>query len=159
MFLEVANTLLNIQIYNIEEERCQRLNLNIMIHKSKDTILSIFIESTLIRSSKWKQRYQNSSPRLCFVTLYWGGWYQRCVRSRTFCAKGEFLYYDEQIETSNNRMQRWFINCNLGPCGLMDKASDFGSEDCRFESCHGRYFFKKFFRISLCNWHIYGVTI
>ncbi|KAJ0182133.1 hypothetical protein K1T71_002855 [Dendrolimus kikuchii] len=32
----------------------------------------------------------------------------------------------------------------IGPCGLMDKASDFGSEDCRFESCHGRvpkYFF------------------
>lgn len=25
-------------------------------------------------------------------------------------------------------------------CGLMDKASDFGSEDCRFESCHGRSF-------------------
>ncbi|GBP23841.1 hypothetical protein EVAR_86218_1 [Eumeta japonica] len=24
------------------------------------------------------------------------------------------------------------------PCGLMDKASDFGSEDCRFESCHGQ---------------------
>ena len=24
------------------------------------------------------------------------------------------------------------------PCGLMDKASDFGSEDCKFESCHGR---------------------
>ena len=23
-------------------------------------------------------------------------------------------------------------------CGLMDKASDFGSEDCRFESCHTR---------------------
>ncbi|VDL80789.1 unnamed protein product [Nippostrongylus brasiliensis] len=23
-------------------------------------------------------------------------------------------------------------------CGLMDKASDFGSEDCRFESCQGR---------------------
>ena len=22
----------------------------------------------------------------------------------------------------------------------MDKASDFGSEDCRFESCHGRVF-------------------
>ena len=34
-------------------------------------------------------------------------------------------------------------------CGLMDKASDFGSEDCRFESCHDRksifpiLFFKK----------------
>ena len=24
-------------------------------------------------------------------------------------------------------------------CGLMDKAPDFGSGDCRFESCHGRY--------------------
>ena len=24
------------------------------------------------------------------------------------------------------------------PRGLMDKASDFGSEDCRFESCRGR---------------------
>ena len=27
------------------------------------------------------------------------------------------------------------------PCGLTDKASDFGSEDCRFESCHGRILF------------------
>jgi hypothetical protein len=27
-----------------------------------------------------------------------------------------------------------------GPRGLMDKASDFGSEDCRFESCRGRDF-------------------
>ena len=25
------------------------------------------------------------------------------------------------------------------PRGLMDKASDFGSEDCRFESCRGRF--------------------
>ena len=24
------------------------------------------------------------------------------------------------------------------PCGLMDKAPDFGSGDCRFESCQGR---------------------
>ena len=28
-----------------------------------------------------------------------------------------------------------------GPCGLMDKAPDFGSGDCRFESCHGRILF------------------
>ena len=28
-----------------------------------------------------------------------------------------------------------------GPCGLMDKAPDFGSGDCRFESCHGRSLF------------------
>ena len=27
---------------------------------------------------------------------------------------------------------------HLGLCGLMDMASDFGSEDCRFESCHNR---------------------
>ena len=27
-----------------------------------------------------------------------------------------------------------------GPCGLMDKAPDFGSGDCRFESCHGQNF-------------------
>ena len=26
------------------------------------------------------------------------------------------------------------------PCGLMDKASVSGAEDCRFESCHGRLF-------------------
>ena len=32
-----------------------------------------------------------------------------------------------------------------GPRGLMDKASDFGSEDCRFESCRGR---KRIFFIS-----------
>ena len=27
---------------------------------------------------------------------------------------------------------------SMRPCGLMDKAPDFGSGDCRFESCHGR---------------------
>ena len=38
------------------------------------------------------------------------------------------------------------------PCGLMDKASDFGSEDCRFESCHGRlYLF-----LMVWNFHSYG---
>jgi hypothetical protein len=26
------------------------------------------------------------------------------------------------------------------PCDLMEKASDFGSKDCRFEYCHGRFF-------------------
>ena len=26
----------------------------------------------------------------------------------------------------------------LRACGLMDKAPDFGSGDCRFESCHAR---------------------
>ena len=30
-----------------------------------------------------------------------------------------------------------------GACGLMDKAPDFGSGDCRFESCHARSVFAK----------------
>ena len=34
------------------------------------------------------------------------------------------------------------------PRGLMDKASDFGSEDCRFESCRGRNFFNV---LTTCN--------
>lgn len=29
----------------------------------------------------------------------------------------------------------------MSPRGLMDKASDFESEDCRFESCRGRLIF------------------
>ena len=33
------------------------------------------------------------------------------------------------------------LSIQLGPCGLMDKAPDFGSGDCRFESCHGRLLF------------------
>ena len=34
----------------------------------------------------------------------------------------------------------WWKHHIGGPRGLMDKASDFGSEDCRFESCRGRSF-------------------
>ena len=34
-----------------------------------------------------------------------------------------------------------FCFSHLQPCGLMDKAPDFGSGDCRFESCHGRNLF------------------
>ena len=29
------------------------------------------------------------------------------------------------------------LQVNRGPCGLMDKTSDFESEDCEFESRHG----------------------
>ena len=36
------------------------------------------------------------------------------------------------------------------PCGLMDKASDFESEDCRFESCHGRIIFLVEFKFFDC---------
>lgn len=32
-----------------------------------------------------------------------------------------------------------------GPCSLMDRASDFGSGDCGFESRHGHYSVRVFF--------------
>ena len=32
----------------------------------------------------------------------------------------------------------------MWPCGLMDKASDFESEDCRFDPCQGRFDFYNF---------------
>ena len=34
-----------------------------------------------------------------------------------------------------------FTRLNCRECGLMDKAPDFGSGDCRFESCHSRNLF------------------
>ena len=42
---------------------------------------------------------------------------------------------------------------HVRPCGLMDKAPDFGSGDCRFESCHGRNIFLCFAEIliGLCS--------
>ncbi len=44
----------------------------------------------------------------------------------------------EQIETVNRCLHK-------RPRGLMDKASDFGSEDCVFDSRRGRFFFFFFF--------------
>ena len=41
-----------------------------------------------------------------------------------------------------------FSEVVVGPRGLMDKASDFGSEDCEFESRRGRYFINVY-----CNDH------
>ena len=37
---------------------------------------------------------------------------------------------------------------HIGPCGATDNASDYGSEDSRFESWQGRFFFLSF---SLCS--------
>ena len=39
------------------------------------------------------------------------------------------------------------------PRGLMDKASDFGSEDCEFESRRGRYFLAAGFDFCIQNSH------
>ena len=47
----------------------------------------------------------------------------------------EEIYYPDLIYLYSNRRPR----------GLMDKASDFGSEDCEFESRRGRKEFFKFF--------------
>ena len=47
-----------------------------------------------------------------------------------------------------------FCFSHLRPCGLMDKAPDFGSGDCRFESCHGRKY-KIFVWLNLKLWFHY----
>ena len=48
----------------------------------------------------------------------------------------------ESIATQVAETKRWLcrptVLSQAWPCGLMDKAPDFGSGDCRFESCHGR---------------------
>ena len=38
-----------------------------------------------------------------------------------------------------------FTRLTCRECGLMDKAPDFGSGDCRFESCHSRNYDHLFF--------------
>ena len=53
----------------------------------------------------------------------------------------------------------------MRPCGLMDKAPDFGSGDCRFESCHGRkyilflYYIKLFLSLSKLHRYYLGSGI
>lgn len=44
-------------------------------------------------------------------------------------------------------------SCSRGPRGLTDKASDFGSEDCRFESCQGRGHLCRHFAQTTSTWH------
>ena len=57
------------------------------------------------------------------------------------------------LQASSTLLLKWFriilnicvsVNVyaqeNTRSCGLMDKAPDFGSGDCRFESCHDRFF-------------------
>ena len=41
------------------------------------------------------------------------------------------------------------FKCYQGLCGLMNKAPDFGSGDCRFESCQGQWeYFVVFHHVS-----------
>ena len=43
----------------------------------------------------------------------------------------------DRSRASHVSLFMWYLQ--LRPCGLMDKAPDFGSGDCRIESCHGRW--------------------
>ena len=62
------------------------------------------------------------------------------------CGKIDILYIFNTLKTLQQALSITFFflvtkslaSCCQWPCGLMDKASDFGSEDYRFESCHGR---------------------
>ena len=58
--------------------------------------------------------------------------------------------YASVLKHTENCNMRWtgalcylidFPLNHIRPFGLMDKAPDFGSGDCRFESCHGRFLF------------------
>ena len=49
---------------------------------------------------------------------------------------------------------------SLWPCGVMDNVSDFGSEDCRFESCQGRFsFWQRMQSYKNLFLHLYKVLI
>ena len=50
-----------------------------------------------------------------------------------------------KIATHNKLKFKYDKICRT--CGQMDKASDFGSEDCRFESCHVREDFAQKFML------------
>ena len=64
-------------------------------------------------------------------------WIALSVQSYIFTqSKRYYIYYTTSLKFAMYRVRHRLVRCRA--CGLMDKASDFGSEDCRFESCHGR---------------------
>ena len=79
---------------------------------------------------------------LCFVNSYHSSFYPhrqmifsylfRHSLNRTVGRTSVNVILDSQERVST----RTYVRC--GPCGLMVKASDFESGDCRFESCQGR---------------------
>ena len=68
---------------------------------------------------------------------------QSMISLNTWFLRYKTNSWDAQVNFSTQikNLIFWSMLCinSIWPCGLMDKASDFGSEDCRFESCHGRY--------------------
>ena len=61
-----------------------------------------------------------------------------CDRTLFFPDKVFQVFQPELIEIVKYPVNAYCNTVQLRPCGLMDKAPDFGSGDCRFESCHGR---------------------
>ena len=61
-----------------------------------------------------------------------------CDRTTFLPHKVFQVFQPELIEIVKYLVNTYCITVQLRPCGLMDKAPDFGSGDCRFESCHGR---------------------
>lgn len=59
------------------------------------------------------------------------------------------------IATDMDTEQSALSNAQSRPCGPMDKASDFGSEDCRFESCQGRILINVRHETSHCSRNIF----
>ena len=84
--------------------------VRIMIGKNISDI-TMFIEIKLDLS-------RACSPTVCTISSTWGL---------------DFYIFNILI------LRMWF-ELKQRPSGLMDKASDFESEDCRFESCLGRFF-------------------
>ena len=100
----------------------------------------------LRRSIKFLLRCRNRNGSSSIAALFYCG--APLLRHpgrnrRRSAAIREHLYGPRFINTSlflaiNSSL---FTNCSRWPRGLMDKASDSGSEDCKFESCRGRILF------------------
>ena len=76
-------------------------------------------------------------PVLFSGTIFQSDW--RMSKKETVSLSGRCFH---QIaiprEISGYHLKQKGPTHQVRPCGLMDKAPDFGSGDCRFESCHGR---------------------
>ena len=75
-------------------------------------------------------RIAGSSPVMVVIESYFHG--------MPFCPFGipvSDIFMTAHSTAVIKMINSWSL---CGSCGLMDKASYFGSEDCRLEPCHGR---------------------
>ena len=71
-------------------------------------------------------------------------------KKEVLCCGDDKLFWGKLV--GNLLVGKWIFSwptaheqCVHRSCGLMDKAPDFGSGDCRFESCHDRFIFSSYF--------------